>query len=164
MRGTSSIPTLPYFAWQLCIQECLIKEEMKTCRCIRPQHEYGSNFKAPTCSYHNTGESDHVRTEAWVCKTYFSSLSPVFVSSAVVIYINHRDRRSVLHRTLQGWAHNASKDIKLRKRRTLNDWEHFGRIDYSAKISRYFFLLKNLLFSRKNRRNSLCWMSRATSW
>ncbi|XP_065285384.1 uncharacterized protein ppk23 [Dermacentor albipictus] len=59
---------LGYLTQDLCIQECLIKQEMKTCRCIRPQHEYGSNFKAPTCSYQNTAICDKQITNETLTK------------------------------------------------------------------------------------------------
>ncbi|KAL3258690.1 hypothetical protein MRX96_046382 [Rhipicephalus microplus] len=48
---------LGYLTQDLCIQECLIKQEIKLCNCIRPLHEYGSNFNVPTCGYQNTATS-----------------------------------------------------------------------------------------------------------
>ncbi|CAN7980031.1 unnamed protein product [Ixodes pacificus] len=43
-----------YLTQDLCVQECMIKQEGKTCGCVRPQHEYGSQFEFPTCTFQTT--------------------------------------------------------------------------------------------------------------
>nr|XP_037278216.1 amiloride-sensitive sodium channel subunit alpha-like [Rhipicephalus microplus] len=59
---------LGYLTQDLCIQECLIKQEIKLCNCIRPLHEYGSNFNVPTCGYQNMAICDKQITNKTVTK------------------------------------------------------------------------------------------------
>ncbi|KAL3221711.1 hypothetical protein MRX96_029328 [Rhipicephalus microplus] len=59
---------LGYLTQDLCIQECLIKQEIKLCNCVRPLHEYGSNFNVPTCGYQNTAICDKQITNKTVTK------------------------------------------------------------------------------------------------
>ncbi|CAN7982932.1 unnamed protein product, partial [Ixodes hexagonus] len=57
-----------YLTQDLCVQECLIKQEGKTCGCVRPQHEYGSNFNFPTCTFQTTQICDKQITNKTLTK------------------------------------------------------------------------------------------------
>ncbi|XP_077564903.1 uncharacterized protein LOC144180433 [Haemaphysalis longicornis] len=59
---------LGYLTQDLCIQDCLIEKEIKICHCVRPQHEYGSNFNVSTCTFQGTAICDKQITNKTVTK------------------------------------------------------------------------------------------------